>query len=351
MQPKSFAALALASLAGAASAQSSVTLYGIVDAWVGQTNHKVGATPPGTGSVLDSGGAQASRWGLRGSEDLGGGLQARFVLEQGISIDNGSVSKVSNSDNGFNRASYVGLAGDFGELRLGRMLTAFDALRGSTNQLYDSSGFASTGQVWGAGSTAANGLPAVTGSDYLARGNNTVYYASPFIGPVKGSLSYSAPEGATTATDAPRMLTGHVEYTSGPLRIGYARQLEHYTTGANKFHLVAGHYNFGPARLVGAMQRQSDERVTGTQKSREWQLGLDAPFGAATVAIGYASAVTDNGTGQKVVDASGLSLMGTYDLSKSTRLYTAYRRLKVDRADGSATLDASRLGVGVTYKF
>jgi predicted porin len=142
-----------------------------------------------------------------------------------------------------------------------------------------------------------------------------------------------------------------VEYASGPLRIGYARQLEHYTTGANKFHLVAGHYNFGPVRLVGAMQRQSDERVTGTQKSKEWQLGLDAPFGAATVAVGYASAVTDNGAGQKVVDANGLSLMATYDLSKSVRLYTAYRKLKVDRADGSATLDASRLGVGMTYKF
>ena len=351
MQSKLIAAMALGAFASAASAQSSVTLSGIVDAWVGQTRHKVGATPLGNNTVVDSGGAQASRWSLRGNEDLGGGLQAKFVLEQGVSIDSGSVTKVSNSDTGFNRSSYVGLVGNVGELRLGRMLTAFDALRGSTNQLYDSSGFASTGQVWGAGTTAANGVPAVTGSDDLARGNNTVYYASPFVGPVKGSISYSAPEGASTATEAPRMLTGHVEYTSGPLRIGYARQLEHYTTGANNYHLVAGHYNFGPVRLVGAIQRQSDERVAGHQKSREWQLGLDAPFGAATVAVGYASAITDNGAGQKVVDANGLSLMGTYDLSKSVRLYTAYRKLKVERKDGSTTLDASRLGMGMTYKF
>lgn len=351
MQSKLVVALALGACASAASAQSSVTLSGIVDVWVGQTRHKVGATPLSNNTVVDSGGAQASHWSLHGTEDMGGGLKTSFVLEQGFNADNGTVTRVSNSDIGFNRGAYVGISGGFGELRLGRILTAFDALRGSTNQLYDSSGFASTGQVWGAGTTAANGLPAVAGSDYLARGNNTVYYASPFVGPVKGSLSYSAPEGATTATDAPRLLTGHVEYASGPLRIGYARQLEHYTTGKNTFHLVAGHYNFGPARLVGAMQRQRDERVTGTQKSREWQLGLDAPFGDATVAVGYASAMTENSAGRKVVDAHGLSLMATYDISKRTRFYTAARQLKATRADGSTTLDATRFGMGVTHKF
>lgn len=351
MQHKLLAVLVLGSIAGAASAQSSVTLYGIADAWVGQTKNKVGATPPGAGGVVESGGAQASRWGLRGSEDLGGGLQARFVLEQAISIDDATTTTVSKSNVGFNRAAYLGLAGDFGELRLGRMLGAFDALRGSTNQLYDSSGFASTGQVWGAGTTAANGLPAVTGSDYLARGNNTLYYATPTAAGFRGSFSYSAGEGLTTATDAPRMASGHVEYASGPLRIGYGRQVEHYTTGMNHFHIVAGHYNFGPARLVGAIQRQNDERVAGQQKSNEWQLGVDAPFGQATVAVGYASARTENALGRKVVDANGLSLMGTYDLSKSTRLYTAYRKLKVERADGSTTLDAARLGVGMTYRF
>ena len=213
-------ALAACAFASHAQAQSSVTLYGIVDAWVGQTNNKVGGTPAGKNTVVDSGGAQASRWGLRGTEDLGGGLRANFVLEQGISIDSGSVTKVSNSDSGFNRTAYVGLTGGFGELRLGRMLTAYDALRGSTNHLYDSSGFASTGQVWGAGATAANGQAAVVGSDYLARGNNTVYYATPALGAFSASASYSADERASTATEAPRLATTHAKYTSGPLRIG-----------------------------------------------------------------------------------------------------------------------------------
>ena len=351
MQPKLLAVLALGAFAGAASAQSSVTLSGIVDAWVGQTHHKVGVNPPGTGFVVDSGGAQASRWSLRGTEDLGGGLKTNFVLEQGISIDSGTVSTVSNSNIGFNRAAYVGLSGDFGELRAGRMLGAFDALRGSTNHLYDSSGFASTGQVWGAGTTAANGLAAVTGSDYLARGNNTVMYITPVFGAFSGSVSTSASEGAATATANPRMVSAHAKYAQGPARIGYSYQTENFANGKNRFHLVAGNYNFGPMNMVGAFQRQTDERIAGHQTSKEWELGLDAPFGAATVAIGYANAVTENSAGTKVVDAHGLSLMATYDVSKRTRFYTAFRQLKTERADGSVSLDASRFGVGVTHKF
>lgn len=334
-----------------ASAQSSVTLSGIVDAWVGQTNHKVGVTPPGKSAVVESGGAQASRWSLRGTEDLGGGLKAAFVLEQGISIDTGATTRVSSSADGFNRGAYLGLTGGFGEVRLGRMLTAYDALRGSTNHLYDSSGFASTGQVWGATTTAANGLAAVGGSDYLARGNNTLYYATPNIGAFSGSVSYSAAEGLMTATEAPRMMTAHIKYAAGPLRIGYSNQLEHYTTGSNKFHLVAGNYDFGPFKMVGAVQRQIDERVIGHLKSDEYEFGIDAPFGAATVAVGIAGSATRNGAGAKVIDAIGLSLMGTYDLSARTRLYTAFRKLRTTRLDGSTSLDAARIGVGVTHKF
>lgn len=334
-----------------ASTQPGVTLWGIVDAWAGQMDNKAAATPAGRITVLESGGAQASRWGLRGVEDLGGGLVAKFNLEQGISIDSGTVTNVSASALGFNRYAFVSLGGPFGEVRLGRMLTAYDALRGSNNQLYDSSGFASTGQVWSAGSTAGNGQKAVTGSDYLARGNNTILYKTPKWGSFLASVSVSAGEGATTDTSGPRLVTGHAEYASGPVRVGYAFQTERYTTGSNKFNMVAGSYMLGTVRLVGNYQLQSDERVAAGQKSKEYQVGLDVPFGLATVALGYANAVTRNGAGLKIVDASGLSAMATYDLSKRTRLYTAYRKLSVDRAGGSLAFGQTRYGVGVTHVF
>ena len=345
------AAALVATSACAAAAESSVTLSGIVDAWVGQMDNKTGATPAGKVRVLESGGAQASRWSLRGVEDLGDGLQVKFVLEQGFAIDTGTISTVSASNIGFNRGAYVGLAGTFGEARFGRMLTAYDALRGSNNQLYDSSGFASTGQVWGAGATAKPGQAAIVGSDYLARGNNTILYKTPQWGPFIGSVSASSSEGAATDTANPRLVTGHAEYNAGPVRFGYAFQNEKYTTGVNKFNMIAGRYQFGPVRLVGNYQLQNDERVAGGQKSKEYQAGVDVPFGAATVAVGYAKAVTQNRLGRDVVDASGLSAMGTYDLSKRTRLYTAFRKLSVDRGDASATFEQTRYGVGFTHTF
>lgn len=350
MKKSLLAAAITGTLACAASAQSTVTLTGIVDAWVGQTTTRTGAAPAVTDMVVESGGGQASRWKLLGSEDLGGGLRASFLLDQGFAIDSGAVSTVSASNIGFNRGAYLGLSGGFGEVRGGRMLSAYDALRGSTNHLYDSSGFASTGQVWSAGATAANGLAAVAGSDYLARGNNTLMYITPKMGAFSASLSVSADEGQSTASSAPRTLAGHVKYEAGPARIGYSHQTERYTTGENNFHLVAGNYNFGAFRMVGAIQRQTDKRVAGDQKSNEWELGLDMPLGRATVAVGYASALTRN-AGVTVVDARGISLMGTYDLSKRTRLYTAYRKINVDRADGSSALEASRWGMGVTHTF
>lgn len=346
-----FATACLMSFACGSQAQSSVNISGIVDAWVGQVHNKGGSATPGRFAVVDSGGAQASRWRVRGSEDLGGGLRADFVLEQGISIDSGTVTNVSASNVGFNRTAYVGIAGPFGELRLGRMLTAYDAMRGSTNHLYDSSGFASTLQVWSAGTTAGSGQAAVAGSDYLARGNNTVMFITPRFGPVSGSLSVSAGEGATTASGSPRLVTAHVKYESGPARIGLAYQNERYTTGDNNSLMVSGNYDFGTFRMVGAFQRQTDERVAGDQKSREFEVGLDVPLGAYTVAFGYAGAITRNAAGDKVVDADGVSAMATYNFSRRTRVYAAMRKISVDRGDGSLASRASRYGVGVSHTF
>ncbi|MEO8118214.1 MAG: porin [Rhodoferax sp.] len=351
MKKSLLAAAVTGTLACAASAQSTVTLAGIVDAWMGQTTTRTGTAPAISNAVIESGGGQASRWKLLGSEDLGGGLRATFLLDQGIAIDSGTVSTVSASNIGFNRGAYLGLSGGFGEIRGGRMLSAYDALRGSTNHLYDSSGFASTGTVWGASTTAANGLAAVAGSDYLARGNNTLMYITPKVGAFSGSMSFSADEDQSTASSSPRTIAGHVKYEAGPARIGYSYQSERYTTGNNKFHLIAGNYNFGSFKMVGAIQRQIDTRITGDQKANEWELGLDMPIGLATLAFGYASSVAKNPAGATVLDAHGLSLMGTYDLSKRTRLYTAYRKINVDRADGSSASEASRWGMGVTHTF
>src|SRR5689334_23758725 len=131
---KSLLALAvLGAFAGAASAQSSVTLFGIVDVNVGQVKNE---TPTTSTKItrMSTDGINSSRLGFRGVEDLGGGMKAGFWLEAGLAPDTGA----QGGSNGistvtFNRRSTVSLMGNFGEVRLGRdydpsfwNLTVFD---------------------------------------------------------------------------------------------------------------------------------------------------------------------------------------------------------------------------------
>src|SRR6478735_8029481 len=115
MKKTLIAGAALATLAGSAQAQSNVTLYGLT-----YTNSQITGTGAGGHSnwQMTSGGVQYSRWGLRGAEDLGGGLQAIFTLENGFNLNNGQLSSANRI---FNRLAYVGVSSrDFGSLTLGR---------------------------------------------------------------------------------------------------------------------------------------------------------------------------------------------------------------------------------------
>jgi len=113
---KSLLALAiLSSFTGVAMAQSSVTIYGVVD--TGLVWENAGS---GKSFRIDSGNQSGSRVGFKGTEDLGGGLKANFVLEAGFQNDTGAQATAGVL---FNRQSYVSLAGDFGEVKMGRIQT------------------------------------------------------------------------------------------------------------------------------------------------------------------------------------------------------------------------------------
>jgi len=124
---KSLIALAVLAASGTAMAQSNVTLYGLADVWFGSSKFEV----TGEGSVrqtkVDSGGLNTSRWGMKGSEDLGGGLKANFQLEQGFDLSTGA----AQSGKTFNRQAWVGLSGGFGEVQLGKVWTSYDDIRSS----------------------------------------------------------------------------------------------------------------------------------------------------------------------------------------------------------------------------
>jgi predicted porin len=120
MKKSLIAGAALITLTGTAYAQSSVTLYGLIDAGLTYTNSQITGTGSGGHSnwQMTSGSVQYSRWGLRGAEDLGGGLKAIFTLESGFNVNNG---QLSSNNRLFNRQAFVGLtAREYGTLTLGR---------------------------------------------------------------------------------------------------------------------------------------------------------------------------------------------------------------------------------------
>src|SRR5450830_1563961 len=171
---KTLIALAVLAASGAAMAQSTVTVYGIADVY-----GRYSTTDKGNGagslakSEIGTGGINTSRWGLKGSEDLGGGLKANFKLEQGFLLDTGAVNVAGQA---FSRYSYVGLSGGFGEVKLGKTGTAYDDVSGASDAVFDSQlapmnhVFVSTGYNWN---------PA-----------NTIYYQAPTMAGFSGAASY-----------------------------------------------------------------------------------------------------------------------------------------------------------------
>ncbi len=361
---KTLLALAtLSAIAGTAQAQSSVTLYGLVDAFVGQTTTETtGATPVGklTQTVVNSSGQNNSRWGLRGTEDLGAGLKAVFGLEGGFSTDTGANATISNQGGGlFGRTTFVGLSGDFGTVTVGRLYPAYDDLRGATNMIYDTN-FATTSTVWGTGVR-----------DYQNRSSNAVKYVSPVFSGFSGAISYGVGENKTATTDAESVTAIHVKYANGPLLVGYAYQAEKQVAGGNlfgagavigtpatavafssnrKYNLLGASYDLGVVKLVGQYNTAKGETsATASASDKEYQVGVVVPFGAAAVAAGYSRSKSDatnnNNTG------TGLSILGTYALSKRTNLYTGYLATKVQNTNGRNEVKASTLGLGVKHLF
>lgn len=339
---KNLIVLALLAAAGAASAQSSVTLYGRVDAGIGSFKDSVTPGSDGvTRTKLQSNVLNNSLWGFKGTEDLGNGLKANFVLESGMNMDDGTASVAGQT---FNRKATVGLSGDFGTVELGRNYTAYDSLRAATNNTVDTN-MAVTNDVW------------AVGGDYANRTNNSVRFDSNTYSGFSGAVAYAFGENkdlnGTTYTpgrDSTDTLSLHVKYANGPVLVGYAHQALQAATGTDtKYNLVAGTYDFGVAKLSAGYNKA--ERA-GTE-DQEYQVGVSAPFGATTVYFGYANAKNETTAGVTVEERSGYDLAATYALSKRTTAYTSFGYVKHDSSivDGSDERKERTLAVGLQHKF
>ena len=333
---KSLIALAAVAVSGAAMAQSSVTLFGIVDTGFGYVDNAVGSDNK---YGLTNSGNATSRIGFRGVEDLGGGLKAGFWLEGEIFADDGG------SGLNFKRRSTVSLQGGFGEVRLGR-----DQVAGyNKTSSYDLFGQTGIGQFYG----WTNWTGSSTADAAGVRNDNLISYYSPDFSGFKAGFSYGFDE-KTGSDKSGRYVGGVVSYDNGPLSVALSydqRKLAYAAgvTGDKDTLTVGASYDFGAAKLSGIAQQAKYEYSVGggDDKYNSYAVGVSAPVGAAGV-VKAQYALYD----QKAIDSKAhqISLGYVHSLSKRTAVYGTVSYLKnKDNSNmglSAKSLNTSGPGVG-----
>lgn len=313
---KSMLALAvLGSFASVAAAQSSVTLFGIVDLSLRQV--KNGSV---TTEYMAQDGYNSSRLGFRGVEDLGGGMKAGFWLEGAINPDIGTSGGQS-----WQRRSTASLMGGFGELRLGRDYTP----QFWNTTVYD---------VFGTNGIGSSLNPATTnlgGATTFVRANNSIGYFLPAMGGLFGQVQVSAGEGVR----ANKHFSGRIGFAAGPVSIAAAYG---ETDTANKYKMtnVGASVMMGPAKLAGWFG-VNDAGASGKQDVMN--IGVSVPVGAAEI---RASFTQSNGKGAiSTRDATQVAVGGVYNLSKRTALYATYSMLD-NKSGASYTVGSGAVAAG-----
>jgi predicted porin len=348
---KNLIALAVLAASGVASAQSSLTIYGIADVWFGSTNTETNVGNVAVGSrqtAIGSGGVSTSRFGFKGTEDLGGGFKANFVLEQGFNIDNGTQATAGQA---FARQSYVGFSTPYGEVRLGKTFTPFDDISGATAPGFDSALSPYVG-VWKSTGYAAN--PA-----------NTIYYASPTFSGVSAAASYSLGENKNTVLNANGVLSNKatgvgsfdIKYEGGPVFVGFAYQAQKLAPTVNglteKFIRLNGSYDLGVVKLLAGFGRANDLGSVKDASTKEWQLGVDFPVNSAlTLSGGFAGSKDNFASATNEAKRTGFGLAANYALSKRTSVYGGARFVKTtDNLAATPDLKSDLYAVGIRHTF
>ncbi len=326
---KSLLALAvLGAFAGVASAQTNVTVYGLVDA--GLTFEGGGAA--GSVTKLATGVWNGNRLGFKGTEDLGGGLKANFQIESGFNLDTGTGRQGAL----FGRQAWVGLSGNFGAVNLGRQYTPLFVALDSVDPF-------GTGL---AGTTSNLMNPS------NVRTNNAISYSTPAMGGFSANVLYGLGEVAGN-TSANRNIGLSAGYANGPVNVVLAHDNTNNVanTLSNKLTLLGGTYDFGVAKLHAAYEVEKVEFDSGPFVSgasvgdfRDFMVGVSAPVGGGTVMASFIKK-SDRISGSNL-GAKQFALGYGYPLSKRTKFYAAYGQINNDSGQNLVVGDASSGGAG-----
>ncbi|WP_374316647.1 porin [Aquabacterium sp.] len=328
--------LAIAALAATsgAFAQSSLTIYGVLDASIENINADDSLTR------VSSDNLSSSRLGFKGTEDIGGGLKAGFVLEHNVKVDTGAAGNTRMWD----RAAWVGLSGSFGELRLGRQDSSIGDIAGNvlSAQTYDDFKFTKTR----------------AGDSYRREDNAITYILPVFVPGLAAQIQYSTNVGVSgttgteDTTDAGKAWGLSVKYAAGPFAagLGYlSAEDETNSVTANAGEkgsavLVYAGYDFGVAKVTAYYDNET-KLYTNSKRLSLYGAKVSVPVTSAFTVIGGLSQVK-HATASTTEDDGALlfSLKGVYALSKRTSLYGMLSYIN-NEDNAKLTLDSSKAPV------
>ena len=351
MKKSMLALAALTAFAGAASAQSSVTIWGIVDA-----TYAIGNGSLTDRTRLHNSGYNSSRLGFRGVEDMGGGSRAGFWLEAGVNNDDGSFGTTNTNNQGtgasggggmtFNRRSTVSLGGGWGELRLGRDYTPHFW----NHTVYDPFGTNGVGasQVLN-GATGGSNL----GGPTTVRASNSIAYLYGMgfngnsLGPGNGFHAFvqmyrgEMPSGAATSNDG-NGFSMRLGYDAGPLSVAFANGSTKYAAGKVTTTGIGGSYNLGVAKISALWNK---DKVAGGKTGSGTLLGANVPMGTNEIRIAMSNYKTELATGAADGKANKFALGYVANMSKRTALYATYARVSNSGTSAQA-LNAATTAAG-----
>jgi predicted porin len=296
------AAAALMAIAAPAMAQSSVTIFGVIDLAARSVDNGVSQ------KQLAASGLNSSRLGFRGTEDLGGGLKANFWLEGAINADDGNASGQT-----WQRRSTIGLQGGFGEVRFGRQknptglnweqLDPFgDTGMGSSSRLQQSSGLIPTGGAYAS----------------FPRSSNSISYDTPGTTGFFGTAFVAAGEGSL----GNKYVGGRVGYRSGPLFAVLAYGKTEVTSALDaKMTNFGATYDFSVVKLFGMYSTTE----VGAAEQKNYLLGVSAPLGPVTLRASYNKMDGEGSISNR--SAKHATVGGDYALSRRTALYANYSKI------------------------
>ncbi|WP_322036182.1 porin [Burkholderia cepacia] len=299
-------AVAAFAASSAAMAQSSVTLYGMLDSGIGYTSNINGHKRFG----LDGGAVGSNKWGLKGDEDLGGGLKAVFKIENGFNIGTGGINgqgPIGSTRSLFNRQAYVGIASDrYGTLRMGRQLDAVtEMVQGLTGDAISASTFSTPGDV--------------DNNDNTTNQNSAVKYISPVINGFQAEGAYSF-GGVAGAMGSGQSWSVAANYAQGGLTVagGYFRAANQ---GENGWQNATAQPGFGTALgypSSGYNGGNAFKSAGIAQVATQYQIG---PY---TAGLRYSNAQYQGNNGQPSIHFNVLGALLQYQVTPALSLATGY---------------------------